>query len=583
MELKLASFNVRGLNMPHKILILKELLEINKIDICMIQETHLDNPKGVQCVKDVLSNYECVCPPSENKTKGVCILYKKSLMLESTNNFAFHENRIVCLDFKFKNRVYNFINIYTPNTYQEQVEFIEVLYSYCLGKKNIILAGDFNCDFVSNKKTHANIINEWKKLALNFNLERIEKNEVNYTWSSGTSKTYIDFFFVSKCKKRNQNKAISLNQPTTLSDHNFLVYTFKICSNETNSIYKTFLPWKLNESVLEDKKVDEYIKNKCKFIPQMAYEYRSEWYEKFTEDIIKMLKRESRRVSSEKKAYIKILYTELLYCKMQEENKENSEVISECEKEIETYYNNLRKGLEKRACESKRNFIFQPSKILIEKHTKNVKNNSIEKFECQDKSITENNDTIMKEIENFYEVKLGKEKVNVNQIDSYQFMLKPLDQIAPNINISQNITYAEAYGCVMSMKESAPGPNGLTIGFFKKYFPYFGESFVNLLNDTKTALSNTFNQTYIRLIPKNSDKIKNINGLRPISLTNLEYRIFTKIPTKRMNDISYMLVGDHQTCSISGRRMNDNINILKDLMNDVNVKNIHRKHIKKVL
>jgi hypothetical protein len=46
----------------------------------------------------------------------------------------------------------------------------------------------------------------------------------------------------------------------------------------------------LNESVLEDVKVDEYIKNKCKYIPQMICEYRAEWYKKFIEDIIKMLK-----------------------------------------------------------------------------------------------------------------------------------------------------------------------------------------------------------------------------------------------------------------------------------------------------
>jgi hypothetical protein len=96
----------------------------------------------------------------------------------------------------------------------------------------------------------------------------------------------------------------------------------------------------------------------------------------------------------------------------------------------------------------------------------------------------------MKESENFYENKLGQEKVNVNIIESYQFLLKPLDQIAPNIKISQNISYEEAYDCV-SMKESAPGPNGLTIGFFKKYFPLFGKAFVNLLNDTKTPLTNT--------------------------------------------------------------------------------------------
>ncbi len=135
MELKIATFNVRGLNKPNKILVLRELLENNKIDICMLQETHLDNEKNVKNLKEVLTSYECVCPLSENKTKGVCILYKKLHTLESTNNFCFYENRIVCHDFKFNDRIYNFINIYTPNTYDEQVEFIEVLYKYCLGEK----------------------------------------------------------------------------------------------------------------------------------------------------------------------------------------------------------------------------------------------------------------------------------------------------------------------------------------------------------------------------------------------------------------------------------------------------------------
>ncbi len=96
---------------------------------------------------------------------------------------------------------------------------------------------------MNKKQTHANIFNEWKKLAINFNLERIEKNEVNYTWTNGNSKTYIDFFLICKHLQMNQNKTISLNQPTTLSDHNFIVYTYKICSNETKNIYKTFQPW----------------------------------------------------------------------------------------------------------------------------------------------------------------------------------------------------------------------------------------------------------------------------------------------------------------------------------------------------
>ena len=110
-----------------------------------------------------------MCPLLKNKTKGVCIIYKKGHLVESTQNYSFFENRILCLDFKLNGKIYNFINIYTPNTYQEQIEFIEVLHTYCLGKKNIILAGDFNCDLVRRKKSHENIINEWKKFVDNFN------------------------------------------------------------------------------------------------------------------------------------------------------------------------------------------------------------------------------------------------------------------------------------------------------------------------------------------------------------------------------------------------------------------------------
>ncbi len=53
MELKIVTFNVRGLNMTNKIFILKDLLENNNIDICMLQETHLDNVKSVQNIKEI--------------------------------------------------------------------------------------------------------------------------------------------------------------------------------------------------------------------------------------------------------------------------------------------------------------------------------------------------------------------------------------------------------------------------------------------------------------------------------------------------------------------------------------------------
>lgn len=58
--------------------------------------------------------------------------------------------------------------------------------------------------------------------------------------------------------------------------------------------------------------------------------------------------------------------------------------------------------------------------------------------------------------------------------------------------------------------------------------------------------------------------------MRPISLTNYEYRIYTKILADRMKIISSSIIGDHQTCSVKNRRIHDNIILLRDMIFDAN-------------
>ena len=110
-----------------------------------------------------------------------------------------------------------------------------------------------------------------------------------------------------------------------------------------------------------------------------------------------------------------------------------------------------------------------------------------------------------------------------------------------------------------------PGANGLTINFFKKYFQYFGKKFVEMING-ESDLPENFNISIIKLIPKNNNKIKTINDLRPISLTNIEYRIYTKAITRRLREISNYIISDHQTCSIKNRRINDNLILMRDII-----------------
>jgi hypothetical protein len=127
-------------------------------------------------------------------------------------------------------------------------------------------------------------------------------------------------------------------------------------------------------------------------------------------------------------------------------------------------------------------------------------------------------------------------------------------------------------GSNKNMKDSSPGSNGLTINFFKKFFPLFGEDFVEILNDSESILPETFNETIIKLIMKNLNIIKNKNDLRPISLTNFEYRIYTKILANRFKKVSPYLFLDYQTCSVYGRRINDCLNVIRDVIYDANLR-----------
>jgi hypothetical protein len=77
------------------------------------------------------------------------------------------------------------------------------------------------------------------------------------------------------------------------------------------------------------------------------------------------------------------------------------------------------------------------------------------------------------------------------------------------------------------MKDSSLGPNGSSRNFFKKFLPNITEFFLKLINNMDNHAPKQFKTSYIKLIPKISNK--NINDYRPTTVTNYEYRIFAKI------------------------------------------------------
>jgi hypothetical protein len=92
---------------------------------------------------------------------------------------------------------------------------------------------------------------------------------------------------------------------------------------------------------------------------------------------------------------------------------------------------------------------------------------------------------LLKDVHSFYSKLLGTNKVADVVIDAYDFKIQSLRKDSDREVLNAKITYDEVFECVNKMGDAAPGSNGLTIGFYKKYFPYFGEYFVDMLNNSQ--------------------------------------------------------------------------------------------------
>lgn len=108
----------------------------------------------------------------------------------------------------------------------------------------------------------------------------------------------------------------------------------------------------------------------------------------------------------------------------------------------------------------------------------------------------------------------------------------------------------------------------------RKFYQKFSSIFAPVLLDVFTAaydhniLPPTFYSGHTVLIPKTADaeKLRHVEGYRPISLCNVDYKIFAKILSRRLQFVITSLVGSHQTCGTWGRSIHTNIHIARSVL-----------------
>jgi exonuclease III len=108
--------NIFSFNDKNIIMFIREFLDMNKIDIWFIQETHVHDINIFNNVKETFSSYEFFSSLTTTNSRGVCIFIKRERNIKITNEYFDCENRMHGIEVSFENTTFNFINIYASNS-----------------------------------------------------------------------------------------------------------------------------------------------------------------------------------------------------------------------------------------------------------------------------------------------------------------------------------------------------------------------------------------------------------------------------------------------------------------------------------
>ncbi|CAH9094512.1 unnamed protein product [Cuscuta epithymum] len=246
-------------------------------------------------------------------------------------------------------------------------------------------------------------------------------------------------------------------------------------------------------------------------------------------------------------------------------------------------------------CEAETSFYQQKAKAIhileADKSTKyfhaivkkNIARNSIASIQMADGNLTTSLDQVGQEFVNFFTTLFG------TTIDC----LEPDVLVMGNGPKLDSITREDLVAPISSLEiknalfdignDKAPGPDGYSSAFFKTNWPLIGDEVIMAVKEffSSGKLLKQVNHTIIALIPKTSHA-PTVTDYRPISCTNVIYKVITKILANRINPCLSSIVDPAQGAFVEGRLMFDNIFLAQELVRGYTRKRISPRCMIKV-
>ncbi|KAL9961456.1 hypothetical protein ACROYT_G030398 [Oculina patagonica] len=593
-SLKLLSLNVRGLSNFRKRRAIFTWCRKQKADLIFLQETH--STENDECKWKKEWGSEIIFSHGSSNARGVAVLIKSGLDIVIQHELLKSNGRSIVLKVRIKDKNYLLVNLYGPNKDAEAVRFYQNLSATLRemdpdSDDNIIIGGDFNCPLnpTLDKKggiliPRQHVINSIENIQNEFSLHDIWRiknpNTCSFTWSKSHPFIFcrLDYWLISD--KLNDLVTHVDIQASIKTDHSSIILELEDIKDSQRG--PGF--WKLNTSLLAR---PDYVEMISKELPNWLEDARdlsdkrAKWdWLKFkikTSSIIysKQLSKDRQRREEELNAR----HQDMLR-KFQENPCETTRLETEkLKSELEALYDEKVEGIIIRSRARWHEHGEKNTKYFLNLEKRNNIKKHIRKLFVSG-SISTDPFEILNAEKCFYRKLYSKQKVNLNGDEANFFFQNPnLKRLSEELstNCEGEITLQECENILGSFHTGkTPGNDGIPIEFYKAFWPLLGKFMVDSFNEAfyKKEMSHSQKQAVITLIEKKGKERNYLENWRPISLTNVDAKIASKVIAARVIKVLPEIIHCNQTGYVKGRFIGEAARSIIDIMDYTKKQNI---------
>ena len=575
MRLKTLTINARGFGSPLLGVPLFDFIQKTGCDICFVQETLVGSDAKI----DLFSRKwpgRSFWSPAMGKQGGTAILISESCDFKVLSWKRDSNGRVVSLLIRIDEVDFNLVNIYAPTNLTDRKSFFETIHEFFFPCSSLIVGGDFNCYESASDKFGGNVSihSEYVNLKSDFRLVDVWRKRNpkarEFTWFNANFSigSRLDKFLITKDLLPSVDKCDIL--PCPFSDHDCVFLAFDV----PEGIKYGPGVWKLNNSFLDDKDFCDLIRKTISdhiLVQSRYFDSICDWWE-FLKQSIKDVCVAFARKKRKELCHERVLLTNRLIRLRRRLCDGDESVVSlilEIESKLKALYSRELEGVKIR---SRAKWIEEgekPSRYFFK-----LENSKFEK--CRIDSVYDasgaevfNQKEIAKAHVDFYSDLFSDEPIDLDK-QKELFSAIPLKLSEEESSSCEgDLSLDDISHAVRNLNTGkAPGPDGLSVEFFVKFWDLLGPELVKIFNFCYECgeLCDSMKTSNTRVIFKKRGDRKALKNWRPISLLNVDYKICSKALSVRLSKVLHAIIDPDQTCSVPGRRISSNLHLLRDIL-----------------